>query len=109
MRAALLGLHHLPAIALIDGNRLPPALPCPARAIVGGDGIEPAISAASNLANIARDPHMEALDAHYPRYRFFHPQGYPTAPHLDASRPFCPLPPTPPTYPPPRSPPRCGC
>lgn len=92
MRAALLGLHHLPTIALIDGNRLPPALPCPARAIVGGDGIEPAISAASILAKVARDRHMDGLDAHYPGYGFCQHHGYPTAQHLDALRRLGPCP-----------------
>lgn len=86
MRAALLGLQHLPTIALIDGNRLPAGLPCAARAIVGGDGIEPAISAASILAKVARDRHMDDLDAHYPGYGFCQHRGYPTAQHLDALR-----------------------
>lgn len=86
MRTALCGLQQLPCLALIDGNRLPSALPCPARAIVGGDGIEPAISAASILAKVARDRHMDVLDAHYPGYGFRQHHGYPTAQHLDALR-----------------------
>ncbi|MBP6327771.1 MAG: ribonuclease HII, partial [Dokdonella sp.] len=50
MSRALSALSITPSFALIDGNRLPGDLPCPARAIVGGDASEPAISAASILA-----------------------------------------------------------
>lgn len=92
MRAALLGLQRPPTLALIDGNRLPKALPCPARAIVGGDGIEPAISAASILAKVARDRHMDGLDTHYPGYGFRQHHGYPTPTHLDALRRLGPCP-----------------
>ncbi|PIQ38706.1 MAG: ribonuclease HII [Lysobacterales bacterium CG17_big_fil_post_rev_8_21_14_2_50_64_11] len=92
MRAALLGLHQQPTLALIDGNRLPSALGCPARAIVGGDGSEPAISAASILAKVARDRHMDALDARYPGYGFCQHHGYPTPAHLDALRRLGPCP-----------------
>lgn len=86
MRLALLGLSQQPSLALIDGNRLPSALPCPARAIIGGDGIEPAISAASILAKVARDRHMDTLDTLYPGYGFRQHHGYPTAQHLEALR-----------------------
>lgn len=86
MRLALLGLSQQPSLALIDGNRLPTALPCPARAIIGGDGLEPAISAASILAKVARDRHMDSLDTRYPGYGFRQHHGYPTAQHLEALR-----------------------
>lgn len=86
MRLALLGLSQQPNLALIDGNRLPTALPCPARAIIGGDGLEPAISAASILAKVARDRHMDSLDTRYPGYGFRQHHGYPTAQHLEALR-----------------------
>ncbi|PKM08142.1 MAG: ribonuclease HII [Gammaproteobacteria bacterium HGW-Gammaproteobacteria-4] len=92
MRAALLGLQHRPTLALIDGNRLPGDLPCPARAIVGGDGSEAAIGAASILAKVARDRHMDTLDAHYPGYGFCRHHGYPTPDHLDALRRLGPCP-----------------
>ncbi|MFA7542315.1 MAG: ribonuclease HII, partial [Lysobacterales bacterium] len=52
MRRVLAALVPAPVLALIDGNRLPPALPCPAECLVGGDGLEPAISAASILAKV---------------------------------------------------------
>lgn len=73
-------------LALIDGNRLPPSLPCPARAIVQGDALEPAISAASILAKVSRDRHMLALDRTYPGYGFAVHKGYPVPAHLDALR-----------------------
>ncbi|MBP6330247.1 MAG: ribonuclease HII, partial [Dokdonella sp.] len=73
-----------PSFALIDGNRLPGDLPCPARAIVGGDASEPAISAASILAKTTRDAFMIALDAIHPGYDFARHKGYPTAAHIQA-------------------------
>ena len=70
MRRALETLPMQPTLALIDGNRLPRDLPCPARAIVGGDASEPAISAASILAKVHRDRLMCAYDTQYPGYGF---------------------------------------
>lgn len=84
MRAALCALDPAPQLALIDGNRLPAELPCPARAIVGGDRLEPAISAASILAKVERDRYMQTLDARYPGYGFAKHFGYPTAAHRAA-------------------------
>ena len=75
---------------LIDGN-LTPAGRCgdwcwPARAIVGGDGIEPAISAASIIAKEWRDRMMlEAARAH-PQYGWERNKGYGTAEHMAALR-----------------------
>lgn len=84
MRRAVEGLQVLPTHALIDGNRIPPGLPCSADAIVKGDAKEPAISAASILAKTARDAQMVLLDAHYPQYGFAQHMGYPTPVHLAA-------------------------
>ena len=84
MRRALETLSMLPTLALIDGNRLPRDLPCPARAIVGGDASQPAISAASILAKVHRDRLMCAFDAQYPGYGFAQHKGYPSANHLGA-------------------------
>jgi ribonuclease HII len=77
---------------LIDGNRLPSGLPCPATAIVGGDASEPAISAASILAKVARDARMCALHTAYPLYGFDRHKGYPSALHLAALREHGPCP-----------------
>ena len=92
MARALRALSPGPAHALIDGNRLPKSLPCTAQALVGGDALEPAIMAASILAKVARDRHMLALHASYPRYGFDRHKGYPTPEHLDALRKHGPCP-----------------
>ncbi|MHB8310458.1 MAG: ribonuclease HII [Metallibacterium sp.] len=86
MARALRGLLPLPELALIDGNRLPTALPCPARAMVRGDALEPAISAASILAKVSRDRRMLALDIEFPGYGFAAHKGYPVPAHLAALR-----------------------
>lgn len=69
---------------LIDGNRLPRGLPCPARAIVGGDAIEQSIMAASILAKVARDRAMVELHAQFPDYGFDRHKGYSAPMHLAA-------------------------
>lgn len=84
MRRALLALSPRPTAALIDGNRVPEALPCPARAIVGGDALEPAIGAASILAKVHRDWLMLEIDRQFPDYGFAIHKGYPTALHRAA-------------------------
>ncbi|MEN3111545.1 ribonuclease HII [Uliginosibacterium paludis] len=84
MRRAVEGLALLPQEILIDGNRVPPGLAAPARAIVKGDALEPAISAASILAKTGRDAILREMDQRYPQYGFAAHKGYPTAAHLDA-------------------------
>lgn len=86
MARALRALKPAPASALIDGNRLPRDLPCPAQALVKGDAREPAIMAASILAKVARDEYMHALDQRYPGYGFALHKGYPTPVHFEALR-----------------------
>jgi len=83
MQRAVVGLQPVPGQALVDGNRLP-QLPCPARAVVGGDACEPCISAASILAKVVRDREMAALDERYPGYGLARHKGYPTRAHLQA-------------------------
>ncbi|KRE98646.1 ribonuclease HII [Frateuria sp. Soil773] len=84
MGRALAGLPVAARHALIDGNQLPKNLPCTARAIVGGDALEPAISAASILAKVTRDRLMHALDGQHPGYGFARHKGYSTPAHLAA-------------------------
>jgi ribonuclease HII len=86
MRRALLALPIAAHSALIDGNKLPPDLPCPARAVIGGDASEACIGAASILAKVTRDRIMLALDPSHPRYGFARHKGYPTPEHLEALR-----------------------
>lgn len=82
MQRAVAGLSVQPELALIDGNRCP-ELPMEARAVVGGDGLEEAISAASIIAKVARDEEMAELDAQYPQYEFARHKGYPTKLHME--------------------------
>ena len=81
MRRAVEQLSPAPSLALIDGNRAPD-LECAAKTIVQGDALEPAISAASILAKVARDRLMKGLHLRYPCYGFDRHKGYPTAEHL---------------------------
>jgi len=84
MRRAVEALSLSPGLALIDGNKVPHGLPCTARAVVGGDGLEPCISAASILAKVARDAEMVELDVRYPGYGLAGHKGYPTKAHMEA-------------------------
>jgi ribonuclease HII len=97
MRRALEGV--LPAsagaetlLARIDGNVVPPGLPCAAEAIVGGDGSDRAIMAASILAKVARDRHMRELHQRWPEYGFDEHKGYATPAHRSALARFGPCP-----------------
>ena len=92
MRRAVEGLTLAPELALIDGNRCPAQLPCPAQAVVGGDAKVAAIAAASILAKTVRDADMLVLHAQYPLYAFDRHMGYPTAVHLAALRAHGPSP-----------------
>ncbi len=83
MQRAVQGLALTPALAQIDGNRCP-ALAMPAQAIVGGDALVPAISAASILAKVTRDSWLVDLHAQHPEYGFDAHAGYGTARHLEA-------------------------
>jgi len=85
MRRAIEMLDPAAEIALIDGNQLP-RLRIEARAVVGGDALEPAISAASILAKHHRDRMMAELDLVFPGYGFAEHAGYPTARHLQRLR-----------------------
>ncbi|WP_426688127.1 ribonuclease HII [Rhodanobacter ginsengiterrae] len=84
MSRAVAGLALAAQEAWVDGNKVPKDLPCPGRAIVGGDALEPAISAASILAKVSRDRLMVTLDAAHPGYGFAVHKGYPTPAHLAA-------------------------
>lgn len=84
MTRAIEQLHLAPQLALIDGNRLPKELICPAQAVVKGDSIHPCIMAASILAKVSRDRYMQDLDARFPQFGFAKHKGYPTSSHLQA-------------------------
>lgn len=81
MRRAVMGLRLKPVLVLVDGNRIP-VLDMQAEAIVKGDALVQAISAASILAKVHRDRWCERLDAQYPQYGFAGHKGYGTPAHL---------------------------
>lgn len=83
MQRAVAALQIQPSEVLVDGNKLP-ELPMPASAIVGGDGIEPTISAASIIAKVKRDHLLCRLSEQYPDYGWEKNSGYPTKQHLEA-------------------------
>lgn len=87
MRRAVEGLRLRPHKVLVDGNRLP-TLNIPAEAIVRGDSLIKAISAASILAKVHRDRLCLELHAQHPEYGFDGHKGYPTPAHLAALREF---------------------
>ena len=84
MRRALAALPEAPAIALIDGNRVPKDLPCLGRAIIGGDRRSLSIAAASIVAKVIRDRIMAGLSEQHPGYGWDRNAGYGTPEHLAA-------------------------
>lgn len=83
-------------VVLIDGNMTPhgrrPEWCWPARAIVGGDAIEPCISAASIIAKEHRDRIMREAALAHPHYGWERNAGYGTPEHLAALREHGPTP-----------------
>jgi ribonuclease HII len=85
MKRAVESLGMRPDEICVDGNMLPP-IEGNCRAIVKGDQLVAAISAASILAKVARDAEMARLDERYPGYGFASHKGYSTPEHLAALR-----------------------
>jgi ribonuclease HII len=95
MSRAVAGLNIKPERVLVDGNRLPEFslnAEVARHAIIKGDGLVPAISAASIIAKVTRDEEMLQLDARYPQYGFAKHKGYPTKAHFEALAQFGVLP-----------------
>jgi ribonuclease HII len=85
MKRAIEALGMEPEEVCVDGLHTPDvAFRC--RAIVNGDSLVRAISAASILAKTARDAEMTRLDRQYPGYGFAQHKGYGTPEHLAALR-----------------------
>jgi ribonuclease HII len=92
MSRAVSHLGHAPRQLLVDGNKTIPehafrhtgGQSIAQRAIVGGDGLVPAISAASIMAKTFRDRLMTRLDRRYPGYGFCEHMGYGTKAHYAA-------------------------
>ncbi len=96
MAAAVRRLPLTPDRLLIDGDKtVPPHVLGRAiaqEAVVGGDALAPAISAASILAKTFRDRLMRVLDRRHPGYGLADHKGYGTAVHLAALRRLGPSP-----------------
>jgi len=85
MQLAVAQLKIKPKTILIDGNQAPFFdKKYIVKTIIGGDDIEPAISAASVIAKVTRDRIMVAYEKEYPGYGFAAHKGYPTASHKAA-------------------------
>ena len=85
MQRAVQGLRLLPRRVVVDGNRVP-GLTVIAAAVVKGDALVAAISAASILAKVHRDRLCQDLHRDFPQYGFDGHKGYPTPAHLAALR-----------------------
>lgn len=83
MARAVARLPVQPCRVLVDGNRVPEGLPCPAEAIVKGDAREPAIAAASIIAKTLRDRLMLEAARRWPDYGFEGHKGYPSKAHRE--------------------------
>lgn len=84
MTRAVLALPRLPDRVLVDGRDVPPGLPCPGLALVGGDGRSVSIAAASIVAKVVRDRMCAIMDCDAPHFSFQRHKGYSTALHLQA-------------------------
>ena len=83
MKRAVEALHIQPDQIRVDGTFCP-QVTMPAEAIIQGDSLIPAISAASILAKVYRDRMMDKMDETYPGYGFKNHAGYGTKKHLEA-------------------------
>lgn len=83
MQEAVEKLDILPEHVQVDGNRCP-KLEYSSEAIIGGDALVPAISAASILAKVERDRIMVEMEQKFPGYGFARNKGYPTRQHREA-------------------------
>ena len=86
MERAVAALGLVPDAALVDGNKLPANLPCPAQAVVQGDSRSLSIAAASVIAKVSRDRIMTDLARDHPGYGWERNRGYGTAEHMEALR-----------------------
>lgn len=84
MRQAVLGLSIKPDHVLVDGRDVPPRLPVPGEALIGGDGLSVSIAAASIIAKVTRDRMCHIMDCDAPRFGFAAHKGYGVAAHLEA-------------------------
>lgn len=96
MIRALLALDPLPDFALVDAmplqNGRRPGFSIPYWPLIHGDARSVSIAAASILAKVARDEHLDRLDRQYPQYGLARNKGYGTRDHLEALTRYGPCP-----------------
>jgi ribonuclease HII len=83
MKRAVESLKIKPKMVVVDGQYTPD-INYEKIAIIRGDNLVPAISAASIIAKVARDDEMIRLDEVYPGYGFSSHKGYPTKQHIES-------------------------
>ena len=83
MKRAVKGLKIKPKFVLVDG-KYTPDINIKKKAIIKGDSLIPAISAASIIAKVERDNEMIELEKIYPGYGFSSHKGYPTKQHIES-------------------------
>ena len=84
MRQAVLSLPIRADHVLVDGNVLPPRLPVPGTALIGGDELSVSIAAASIVAKVTRDRMCQIMHRDAPDFGFAGHKGYATPEHLAA-------------------------
>lgn len=96
MIRALLALDPQPEFALTDAmplaNGRRPGCAIPYWSLIHGDARSVSIAAASILAKVARDAHLDQLDKQYPQYCLARNKGYGTRDHLEALARYGPCP-----------------
>ena len=88
MKRAFNLLSTRPDFVYIDGIYCPDIKNLPMEAIVRGDSLIQAVSAASVIAKVERDKHMILLDEAYPKYNLKKHKGYPTKEHIKLVRQY---------------------
>jgi ribonuclease HII len=83
MKRAVESLNVFPKMVVVDGQYTPD-IEHEKIAIIKGDSLVPAISAASIIAKVERDNEMIKFDEIYPGYGFASHKGYPTKKHIEA-------------------------
>ena len=91
MERAIAQLSVRPDLALIDGNRAKD-FGLPVETVVHGDSLSASIAAASILAKVTRDMHMEQQALLYPQYGFEVHKAYGTKAHYAALDTYGPSP-----------------
>jgi len=91
MRMAVEGLDPRPDAVLVDAFRIP-GLDLPQVPLVHGDARSISIAAASILAKVKRDAHMDEMALRYPAYAFERHKGYAVAEHREAIARYGPCP-----------------